>query len=84
MAQNWFNIDTTVMLNKQNKHQALDDIKESIAELNWYRQTIFKQEFDLKIRTRVHQQQIYTQINQELGLSCFCLIFYFCFRFWHK
>ncbi len=44
LAQNWFNIDTTVMLNKQNKHQALDDIKESIVELNWYRKTIFKQD----------------------------------------
>ena len=44
LAQSWFNIDTTVMLNKQNKHQALDDIQESIAELNWYRKTIFKQD----------------------------------------
>jgi oligoribonuclease len=44
LAQSWFNINTSVMLNKQNKHQALDDIKESIAELNWYRKTIFKQD----------------------------------------
>lgn len=43
LAQYWFDIKIDDILKKQKNHRALDDIQESIAELAWYRQNIFKQ-----------------------------------------
>lgn len=42
LAGIWFGI-TPDDIKKQKNHRALDDIYESIAELKWYRETIFKQ-----------------------------------------
>jgi len=37
---------------KSNTHRALDDIKESIAELKYYKQHIFKSEAEVRLRPR--------------------------------
>uniref|UniRef100_A0A7N0VNC6 Exonuclease domain-containing protein n=1 Tax=Kalanchoe fedtschenkoi TaxID=63787 RepID=A0A7N0VNC6_KALFE len=39
----WFPRDNKKKPNKENKHRAMDDIKESIAELKYYKENIFKQ-----------------------------------------
>ena len=42
LAKRWY--PTKELPEKQSKHLALDDIRESIEELRWYRKTFFKEE----------------------------------------
>ncbi len=44
LANIWFGIKPETTIKKQKKHRALDDIYESIAELVWYHQHVFKQD----------------------------------------
>ena len=41
LAQRW-QPELLKKFKKENKHRALDDIKESIAELQYYREALFK------------------------------------------
>uniref|UniRef100_A0A915BI68 Probable oligoribonuclease n=1 Tax=Parascaris univalens TaxID=6257 RepID=A0A915BI68_PARUN len=42
VARRWYPLEFTLSPQKQQKHRALDDIRESIQELQWYRAHIFK------------------------------------------
>lgn len=41
LARRWYPAEVAVMPAKNDSHRALDDIRESIAELRWYRERLF-------------------------------------------
>jgi oligoribonuclease len=41
LGRRWYPSEVSVMPPKQDSHRALDDIRESIAELRWYRERLF-------------------------------------------
>jgi oligoribonuclease len=41
LARRWYPTEVSAMPAKQDSHRALDDIRESIAELRWYRERVF-------------------------------------------
>ncbi len=43
LARRWYPVEVAVMPAKNDSHRALDDIRDSIAELRWYRQQLFTQ-----------------------------------------
>lgn len=46
LMKNWYGKKEVLKFKKQNTHRALDDIKESVEELKFYRNAIFKQTVD--------------------------------------
>lgn len=43
LARRWYPAELAAMPPKNDSHRALDDIRESIAELRWYRERLFTQ-----------------------------------------
>ena len=41
LARRWYPAEVAAMPPKNDSHRALDDIRESIAELRWYREHVF-------------------------------------------
>jgi oligoribonuclease len=41
LARRWYPTEVATMPGKNDSHRALDDIRESIAELRWYRERLF-------------------------------------------
>jgi oligoribonuclease len=41
LGRRWYPDEVAVMPAKNDSHRALDDIRESIAELRWYRERLF-------------------------------------------